>query len=302
MSMKTKIALIGFILVFQLTAYAQENYTKVYDDPTDVLKGHIAVEFYGVDVGFSNINGAMIFIAGVNGSYTLTDKLSVEGALRMPLLRFEKQGTGFIFDGGAMLKLSSTTKDESVRVILGYKEEDIANSDQRLATTKYVYITGSVTRSVILRGGVYLKNTAVDDTKETGVDYMPENLFHKGIYVGIGKQRQHFFQLQRDIKGKKVMFGAGSIFRPYFDLMILPTSVDLTQDTFGLGAGKTKELKGFIGGRAGFRWYRNPFTRKQNDDHRIPFFGNTVMTLEAGVRPIDGFFISGGISFIVHKF
>jgi hypothetical protein len=302
MSMKTKIVLIGILMVCTVTAFSQETYTKVYDDPTDVIKGHVALEFYGVDVGFSNINGAMIFIMGVNGSYTLSDRLSVEANLRTPLLRFQKEGTGFIFDGGANFKLSSKTNDENVRVILGYKEEDNAYDNTRTATTKFVNINGSVTRSVILRAGVYLKNTGVDYTEETGVDYMPTALFHKGIYLGIGKQKEYFFQLQRDVRGKKVMFGAGTIFRPYVDLMVLPVSVELTQDTFGLGAGKTKEMKGLLGARAGFRWYRNPFTKAQNDGHRIPFFGNTVMTLEAGVRPIDGFFINGGISFIMHKF
>jgi hypothetical protein len=279
---------------------AQETYQKIYDDPADVIKGHIAVEYYGVDVGFKNTAGAMIFVAGVNGSYPLSDKLVVEGALRVPLLRFEKQGFGFILDGGGMLVLNSKTTEDDVTVVLGYKEEDIGMGYER-RTTKYVKLNGSVKRSVVLRGGIYLKNGAVD-YKEGFTSYVPDQLFHKGIYVGIGKQRQYFFQLQRDSRGNKVNFGAGSIFRPYIDVMVLPVSVKLKQETLGMGEGTPKELSGLVGARAGFRWYRNAFTRKQNSGHRIPFFGNSVVTLEAGMRPIDGLFINGGISYILHKF
>lgn len=295
--------LVGLVSLLLLCArlFAQENYTKIYDDPEDILKGHIAFEYYGVDVGFSNVTGAMIFIMGVNGAYTLSDKLMVEAAARFPLLRFEKQGAAFILDGGAMYALSTSTTDKPVKVILGYKEEDNFASDTRTATTKYVNITGSVKKSVMVRAGVYLKNTTLKYSEGT-TSYMATNLFHKGVYIGIGKQRQYYFQLERNINGRKVNFGAGSIFRPYFDIMVLPTSTEVQQDTYGLGEGAKKKLGGFVGARAGFRWYRNPFTRKQNGDHRIPFFGNSVVTLEAGMRPVDGLFINGGISYILKKF
>jgi hypothetical protein len=297
-------ALISLLIIVCFTAsstWAQETYTKIDDDPEDVIKGHIALEYYGVDVGFKNITGAMIFTIGVNGSYTLTPKLAAEGSVRMPLLRFEKQGAAYIVDAGAFYTLSSTTADKDVKVILGYKEEDIGNN-MELRTTKYTVINGSVQRKILVRAGVYLKNTSIKYKESDFEQYQPTNLFHKGIYIGIGKQRQYFFQLKRKIGQRETTFGAGSIFRPYFDVLLLPTKVDLQQETLGLGAGLSKELSGFIGARAGFRWYRNPFTREQNANHRIPFFGNSVVTLEAGVRPIDGFFINGGISFILKKF
>jgi hypothetical protein len=296
-----KIAGLIVLLMSCAPLFAQENYTKIYDDPEDVLKGHVAFEYYGVDVGFGNITGAMIFIMGVNGAYTLSDKFQVEASARLPLLRFEKQGAAYILDAGAMYNLSTSTTDKPVKVILGYKEEDNFASNTRTATTKYVNITGSVKKSIMVRAGVYLKNTTLDYTEGT-VSYLATNLFHKGIYIGIGKQRQYYFQLERNINGRKVNFGAGSIFKPYFDVMILPTAAELQQDTNGFGAGAKKELSGLVGARAGFKWYRNPFTRKQNGDHRIPFFGNSVVTLEAGMRPVDGFFFSGGISYIIKKF
>lgn len=294
-------ALVSFLIFFTLTlsqTMAQETYTKVYDNPDDVIKGHIALEYYGVDVGFKNITGAMIFTMGVNGSYTVTPKIGVEGSIRMPLLRFEKQGAAYILDAGAFYTLNSSTTDRPVKVILGYKEEDIGNN-MEVHTTKYTVITGSVQKKVLLRAGVYLKNTAIEYKESDFEQYQPTNLFHKGIYLGIGKQRQYFFQLTRN---NGPTFGAGSIFRPYFDIMLLPTKVDMQEETLGLGAGRTKELNGFIGARAGFRWYRNPFTREQNYDRRIPFFGNSVVTLEGGMRPIDGFFINGSIAFIMKKF
>jgi len=296
----TGFVLLLFATILSNTANAQELYKKIYDDPEDVIKGHVGVEFYGVDVGFGNINGAMLFVVGANGSYTISDKLRADAQLRLPLLRFSKQGTGFIVDGGVTFALNSNTTDKDVRVVLGYKEEDVGGGYE-MHTTKYVTINGSVKKSTVVRGGVYLKNTGIE-YKEGTVEYKPTNLFHKGVYIGIGKQRQYFFQLERDIKGRKAQFGAGSIFMPYFDVMILPTTVDLDQETFGFGAGGKKELTGLIGGRIGLKWFRNPFTRSQNFDRRIPFFGNCTVNLETGVRPIDGFFFSGGISYIVKKF
>lgn len=299
-----KIVLSLILAGLALCTSAQETYTKIHDDPDAVLKGHVAVEFYGVDVGFKNIDGAMLFIVGANAEYKVRDKISAEATLRMPLLRFQSQGAGFVFDGGVYMRLSSSTTQKTVNVVLAYKEEDIAGTNYRLATTKYVPITGTVKKSMILRGGVYLKNTGFGYKEENDylIDYAPTNIFHKGIYLGIGKQRQYFFQLERNINGNLVNFGAGSIFRPYFDLLVLPTSVKLQQETYGMGAGTSKELNGLLGARAGFRWYRNPFWREQNFGHRILFFGNTVVTLETGVRPLEGLFVNGSISFIVHKF
>ncbi len=285
-----------------LSASAQEYYKKAHDDPDAVLKGHVAVEFYGVDVGFSNIDGAMLFVIGANGEYKVNDRISAEGSVRLPLVRFGSEGTGFVFDGGVYLRLNSVNAEKKVNVILGYKEEDIFGTNKRLATTKYVPITGTVKRIMILRGGVYLRNSGFGYDDGLLIDYKPASIFHKGVYIGIGKQRQYFFQLERTLNGKTAKFGAGSIFRPYVDVMILPTTVKLTQETFGLGEGPSKELSGLFGARAGFRWYRNPFWREQNEGRRIPFFGNTVVTLEAGMRPLEGLFVNGAISFIVHKF
>lgn len=298
--MKHAVILISAVMS-ALISFGQERYTKVYDDPSDVLRGHVAVEYYGVDVGFKNITGAMIFLFGVNGAYDVTEKINVEAALRLPVLRFEKQGSAFIFDAGANYVLSSSASDRDVRVILGYKEEDIGNN-MELRTTKYTVINGTVEKRMIARAGVYLKNTAIEYKESDFLRYKPTNLFHKGIYIGLARQRQYLFQLKGNTANGETTFGAGSIFRPYFDVLILPTQVDLEQETLGLGAGTRKTLDGLIGARAGLKWYRNPFTRDQNGNHRIPFFGNSVVTLEAGVRPLEGFYINGGISFILKKF
>jgi hypothetical protein len=299
--MKTKLIALASVLLISMTTVAQEMYTKLYDSPQDVLKGHVAFEYYGVDVGFSNTTGAMIFIVGVNGAYSVTPQINAEATVRLPVLTFEKQGTAFIFEGGANYTLNTSTNDKDVRVVLGYKEEDLANG-MELHTTKYTVIRGSVQKKTLVRAGLYLKNSAIKYKESDFEQYKPTNLFHKGIYIGIGKQRQYFFTLQRRTGSGLTNFGAGSIFRPYFDVMILPTKVDLEEETLGLGAGRSKELSGFVGARAGFKWYRNPFTREQNGNHRLSFFGNSIVTLEAGVRPIDGFFINGGISFILKKF
>lgn len=299
--MKTRF-IIALILFSCISAKAQETYSKLTDNPSEAIKGHVGVELYGVDAGFKNISGSMLFTVGVTARYPLAEKITLEGIARLPLLRFEKEGFAFMTDAGILFPLRSSDVSDDVKVILGYKEEDNINSNTRTATTKYVNINGSIRKSTFLRAGVYLRNSAFDDTSEDMTDYFVTSIFHKGVYLGLGREQQYFFSLQRIKNNQQVNFAAGNIFQFYGDVMILPTKVNLTQDTFGLGEGASKELTGLIGGRVGFRWYRNPFTRAQNFDHKIPFFGNSFFTLETGVRPLEGWFITGGFTYILHKF
>lgn len=300
--MKNLVSLVALVLVCaQLSA--QETYTKLSENPADVIKGHVGIELYGVDVGFKNTSGAMLFAVGVTARYPIIpNKIVAEGVVRFPLLRFEKDGFAFLADAGILYTLKSNDGADDVKVILGYKEEDNFASSTRTATTKYVNINGTVRKNTYVRAGIYLRNSAFDDTSETMTDYMVTNVFHKGVYIGLGKERQYFFQLQRNRGNDAAKFGAGSIFQFYADAMILPVKVNLVQDTFGLGAGTTKELTGMLGGRIGFKWYRNPYTRAQNFDRKIPFFGNSYFTLETGVRPLEGLFVTGGFTYIIHKF
>jgi len=299
--MKTRF-IIALILLSCISAKAQETYSKLTDNPSEAIKGHVGVELYGVDAGFKNISGSMLFTVGVTARYPLAEKITLEGIARLPLLRFEKEGFAFMTDAGILFPLRSSDVSDDVKVILGYKETDNINSNTRTATTKYVNINGSICKSTFLRAGVYLRNSAFDDTSEDMTDYFVTNIFHKGVYLGLGREQQYFFSLQRNKNNQQVNFAAGNIFQFYGDVMILPTKVNLTEDTFGLGEGASKELTGLIGGRVGFRWYRNPFTRAQNFDHKIPFFGNSFFTLETGVRPLEGWFITGGFTYILHKF
>lgn len=298
--MKNIVFLVALVLI-GLQLLAQDSYTKLSEDPSEVIKGHIGIELYGVDAGFKNITGSMLFTVGVTARYPIIpNKIIAEGIARFPLLRFEKEGFAFQADAGILYTLKSNDVADDVKVILGYKEEDNLNSNSRTATTKYVNINGMVRKNTYVRAGVYLRNSAFDDTSETMTDYMVTNIFHKGVYIGLGKERQYYFKMQRNKDNAR--FGAGSIFMLYADAMILPVNVDLVQDTFGMGAGTTKELTGMLGGRIGFKWYRNPFTRKQNSDRKIPFFGNSFFTLEGGVRPLEGLFVTGGFTYIIHKF
>ncbi|MCZ8022049.1 MAG: hypothetical protein O9302_11645 [Cyclobacteriaceae bacterium] len=289
-------------LLISGTIQAQEAFQKTFEDPNEVIKGHVGVEIYGVDAGFKNLSGAMLFAIGVNARYPISEKISAEGLVRFPLLRFEKKGFSFTTDAGILYTVKSEDAVKPVRIILGYKETDNLNSNTRTSTVKYLDVNGMVRKNTYLRGGIYLRNSAFEYKEDEMTDYFIENIFHKGIYLGVGRERQYFFKMQKQKGNETVGFGAGSIFMVYGDVMILPVSVNLQQDTFGLGGGATKEVDGLLGGRVGFKWYRNPFTKEQNFGRRLPFFGNSVFSLETGVRPLDGLFISGSLTYIIYKF
>lgn len=293
---------IVFTILVCLQASAQETYTKIGGSPTDAINGHVGVELYGLDVGFKNLSGAMLFSVGVTGRYPITDKIKAEGVVRMPLLRFDKNGFSFLADAGILYVLNSNETTDDVKVVLGYSEEDNFATNTRTATTEYVKINGLVSKTNYARAGAYLRNAAFDDTSEELTDFMVTNIFHKGVYIGLAKERQYFFQLQRKDNNEEEKFSAGSIFMFYADAMLLPVNVDLVQDTFGLGAGETRELSGLLGGRVGLKWYRNPYTRSQNFDRKIAFLRNSIFIMEAGVRPLEGLFFTGGFTYILHKF
>lgn len=289
-----------FTLIFACSVWANlsaQQYTKIHDNPNETVKGYLAVEYFGIDWGSKNMKGTMFYTIGVNGSYPVSEKIRAEAYLRTPLLRADVSSTGLIFEGGGNAILNSSISNKNVRIVLGYKEEQGINT--RTATVKYVNMPVSVKKSLVARGGVYLKTTPFKyDSGDDFVSYKMTSIFHKGIYAGIGRSSEYFTHLQSG--GQK--FAAGSFFMPYADLMILPTSVDAQVETFGMGGGATTKLKGLVGARVGFKWIRNPFTKEQNFGRKIPFFGHSVVGIELGHRPLEGIYFGSTVSYAFKKF
>ncbi len=110
-----------------------------------------------------------------------------------------------------------------------------------------------------------------------------------GVYIGFQKVTQAFVELLVSGNGltNEKFIGAGFT-KMYFDVMILP--VTNIADERVLDA---NERDGTFGFRAGFQWNKNPYD--------TPLFGRIVYSAEIGIRPLMGFYLSGGVGFKVFQ-
>ena len=134
---------------------------------------------------------------------------------------------------------------------------------------------------LVARGGLYIRNSALE-YKEDFTYYDVTSLTHFGVYAGVGYTMTSYLQAQ---SSDGYEFAAGRIIRPYADILIIPTSVDLE-----INGAAVKTVVG------------KPFKKEENFGRKLPFFANMVYRLDIGSRPLDGFFITTGLAFNFKKF
>lgn len=273
---------------------AQLTYQQVYSNPSDVYTGYAAIHYFGVDAGFGNTSGASIWSVGGEALYPINDNLRIEAVGLYSLLSLEKDGLPFLFNGGAEYKLSSKTKQKKVPVLLAFSYEKDYINNKEIQTWSSVTLPGDVTRELVARGGIYLRNSALE-YEENNTFFDITNIFHAGVYAGIGYTKKHYMHVM-DSDGYK--FAYARQVRPFFDLLVLPTSVDLT-DT---GSNTNTTAEGTLGWRAGLTWQMTPFTKKENFDRKIGFFGNLLYRFEIGNRPIEGIYVTTSLAWTIKKF
>ncbi len=295
--MKKIVYLLALISLLTTNKLFSQSYKLVSDDVSEIKKGYIGLEWYGLDAGFKNLGGAFLFSVGVNTLYPISDDLAIRGSLRVPLLRLAKTG-GFAFhvDGGVEFKLSESESKRTETVVLSYRERDVGytsvlNQQYKVteATTEYVQFVGTVSKQIKARGGVYLKNTSWEG--DSGDNYDEEGIFHKGVYAGLLRETSRFFRVQEE--GAPDNFVSAKSMSFYADVLILPTTMMLEDATTETG---------LLGWRVGMNWNMRPHTKDQNHGYDGGFFGNKTFILELGQRPFEGLFITGSVSFLIRKF
>jgi hypothetical protein len=291
--MNIRILVISFLITCSSTAIvAQESYRQILSDPTEVQTGYLALHYFGVDAGFDNTSGASIFSIGGETLYPITEKIKAEGVFLYSLFSLEKKSFPFLFNGGIEYTLSSKTKNTTVPVLLAFSYERDYLKGEDVNTYTTVKLPGDITSELNVRGGLYLRNSAFE-YEENFTFYDLTNIFHKGIYAGVGYTRKLFMHVQ-DSDG--YTFAYARNFRPFVDIMILPTSVDVS------AGGATQTIEETLGWRAGMTWQLKPITQKQNFDRKIGFFGNLLYRLEFGQRPLEGFYITTSLGWTIKKF
>lgn len=281
------------LIAFAHTANAQLTYTTSYSNPDEIHNGYLGLNYLTVDAGFNNTSGASIWSVGADAMYPISDRLNVEALALYSLVSLAKDGPAFLFSPGVEFAISKKTKQQTIPVLLSFSYEKDYINNEEIQTWSAVKLPGDVTRELVVRGGLYLRNSAME--YEQGTTYFDKtNIFHAGVYVGAGYNWESYLHV-KDSDGYE--FAAGRYIRPFADVMIIPTSIDLE-----LNNTPAKTIEETLGWRVGAVIVAKPFTKELNFGRKFGFFGNSIFRLEFGQRPLEGFYVTSGISFGLMKF
>jgi hypothetical protein len=291
--MKYYLILILFLFSISINTNAQVTYQTAYSNPEDVYPGYLGLHYFAVDAGFSNTSGASIWSVGADGLYPINDKIGVDVLALYSMFSLAKEGPAFLFNGGIEFEISKQTKPGKVPVLLAFSYEKDYINNKEVQTWESVTLQAGVQKEFVARGGIYLRNSALE--YDQGTTYFDQTrLFQAGVYAGIGYNWKSYIHV-RDSDG--YTFAAGKFIRPYADLLVIPTTVDLE-----LNGAKAAELDETLGWRVGAILVAKPYTKSENFDRKFGFFGNSIFRMEFGQRPIGGFFVTTGVAFALKKF
>ena len=292
--MKRFLFILAGIMIFATSSsYAQRTYQTILSDPSKVNEGYIGLTYFGVDAGFGNTSGASVLSVGADVLYPINDKLKIDGIAWYSLFSLAKEGPAFLLNPGVEFTFSSKTKSQNVPVLLSFTTETDWFKGEQISTWSAVSLPGDMKTDYAARGGLYLRNSALE--YEEGTTYYDvTSLFHAGVYAGIGRNQRYYLNVQ-DSDGNT--FAAGRFLRTYADLLVIPTTVDLE-----LSGTPAKEVSETLGWRIGAALQLVPFSKENNFDRKIGLLGNMIWRLEFGQRPLDGFFVTTGLSWALKKF
>lgn len=290
-TMKYKSTLLTIILSFTFCAsQAQKTYRTILKDADIAYEGYAALHYFAVDAGFQNTSGASLWSVGGEALYPINEKLSLEALGLYSIYSIAKDGPAFLVNAGGEFALKEIHKERDVPVLLSFTFENNEFDNTETQTWTSVTLPTEVRKEITARGGLYLRRSAFEYS-EAFTYYDLTSITHTGLYTGVGMNWVHYLNFQTS-EGNKA--AAGVMFRPYLDLLILPT-----KETVNPGQ---VEVSGTIGWRTGLSWVFRPYTRAENFDRKINFLGNSVVKLEIGNRPLEGFYVTTGIAWAIKKF
>jgi hypothetical protein len=279
-----------FMSLFLGQIHAQTYQTEMLqDDPTKVLDKFIVVDVLSADIDLDFLSSNLYF--GASTYWPITDKLVIDANIKLPYYQIGNKGFGITLEPGIYFKLFSKNKTDDVPVVIEselYADEIEKNGKTYYVDTyKFLNATGTYADSYGARGGIYVRQGPFETINY--FDGPTANSTLAGVYVGFQKVTQAFVELLVSGNGLKdeKFIGAGFT-KMYFDIMFLP--VRNITDAPTLAANERDRALGF---RAGFQW--NKFPYDASIFHRI------VYTAEIGIRPLTGFYLTGGMGFKVFQ-
>lgn len=287
------ITFIILLIAIPFAARGQVTYQTLNSDPSVVNDGYLSLVGIGVDAGFGNLTGASIWSVGADVLYPINDKLKIETMALYSLFSLGNEGPPFLLSAGAEYNLKSSTKQQDLPVLLSMTVDTDWYEGTQTTSYSAVALPGMMKTDYVARGGIYTRNSALEYEQGTTF-YDPTNLFMAGVYAGVGMNKSFFVQAQ-DSKGNK--FGAGRLLRMYGDVMIIPASADLS-----LNGVQATEVSETFGWRVGALIQTVPFGKEDNFGNKINLLGKFTLRVEAGQRPIEGFFVTTTLGWVLKRF
>lgn len=287
--MKGKYSIIpaAFILIICLIsgiAYAQNiSYTKTMDDPDETINhmfGIAPFELFFAGNKEASTSG-MLSLAGI---YGLKEKIGFEANAGLPYFTVGGRKGIKYAQLGAFLNLKTKERTKETKVILGYKRT--RNVFTTTETYKYLPVPSKVKTISGFRAGLQHNSSNV---QTDGIKFpQASSAFNlSGIYGGLQSTSRHLIKTQ--LKDEKEATPTGAIYKVYADALFYPVSK--IKDP--ILASQIKS--GNIGGRLGLLWVQNPYAKKHNTSSYNAFLGRMSLSAEIGSRPIDGFYLKGGV-------
>lgn len=261
------------------------KYSKVFDNPNEAINLMINVtpiEGYLPSGKYSQ--AALLF--GANGMYGITSRLGAEASIASSYFTTKSGVEGVLYyQAGVFFHLLSKEKVKNTRVVLRYKRYRDVNT--RSESTTYIEVPARVKIATGIRGGidVYHSSVVTDGIKLTKAT---SRLNLSGAYAGIQTANKHLIKTQ--FAGQNETVVTGALFRLYADVMYYPVS---ELDNLFL---QSKLNPGNLGYRAGINYVPAPYGKKNQPAKYNPLLRRANMHIELGSRPVDGFFIRGGVS------
>lgn len=294
--MKKKIFTASFFTFFSLILIAQDvKYEAIKNDPDNINNLWVNADVAQMDAGFSNFYG-LSFNAGVWGLGVINDKIGFDYTLRygwlsMPSLVGDKdvRKHSQIELGGFFQFLNKYKDVERGIPLKDTYVQDKYNSTQLNTATLSIKVPTKRRTIFAARGGLIIDRGGYspDDISLLPREAERLNYSRSGVYVGICETRVYNIFIKTENYGNAK---TSSYARFYFDAMILPM-VKFTAPVTGTDYSSSVAHSN-IGWRVGMD-YMQPSTKKES--HAI------VAQIQMGMRPIDGIFMTGGISIPIYR-
>ncbi len=279
-----------FLVVLLWTGRAGDSlaqstrYTKTMDDPNEAINLMINISPLEGYIP-SGLYSQAALMSGANGIYGITSRLGFEAAAAFSYYNTKAgtQGPSYL-QAGAFLHLLSKEKTKNARVVLSYKR--FSGVYTRSEITKYVEVPAKVKIVTGIRGGIdHYNTTIVTDGIKIAKASSKFNL--SGMYAGI--QSANKLLIKTQFTGMNESVPTAAVFRLFADAMYYPVS-KLDDPILA-----SKLNPGNMGWRGGITYVPAAYGRKNQPSGYNPIKKRVNMSIELGSRPLDGFYVKGGV-------